>query len=86
MADLPATIAVLRELHDARPYAPARQRKALRDAIEALEEAEKVIDEMVATQSDWEAAVGKILGRQADVFPRAIHRADAWRAKYGLRR
>ena len=43
MTDLPATIAVLREMHDARPYAPTRQRKALREAIEALEEAGKVV-------------------------------------------
>ena len=53
MTDLPATIAVLREMLEAKPYAPARQRKALRDAIEALEEAERVIEPLVREEVEW---------------------------------
>lgn len=54
MTDLTATIAALKELRAARPDLLLRWQLGIDEAVEALEEAEKVIGPFARTVTDWE--------------------------------
>ena len=81
--DLAETIRILRAWRDSKPMLPPRYRDALTHVTDAVEDAREVIAEMVQTQADWEVGVEKVIGRQPNVFPRAIDRGRDWLAKHG---
>lgn len=62
----------------------SRERKEAADAIEALRAENARLREalklMIDTQDEWERSVAKVIGKQPDVFNRAI---DAARAAMG---
>ena len=46
----------------------------LNAALAAMKVAREALAEMVQTQDEWEASVGKVIGKQPKVFDRAIDR------------